>query len=129
MFCGIANGVIPAKIVHENSDFVAFLDIAPLSRGHTLVIPKQHFRWVWDVPNFGNYWEFAKEVAKLQMSDLGARFVEFLTHGTEIEHAHIWVVPIYGDECFIDVASRKKFSEQEMLDIASKMRSQAQNKK
>ena len=50
VFCKIVNKEIHANIVYEDDNFLAFLDIHPQSPGHTLVIPKKHYRWVWDVP-------------------------------------------------------------------------------
>lgn len=122
VFCKIAAGEIPSYKVYEDADFMAFLDIAPVSRGQVLVIPKKHYRWTWDVPNFGEYWEAAKKVAKGVMGGIGARMVEFLTHGTDVKHAHIWVVPIYGDEAYIKVDDRKSFSPVEMKDIGGKIK-------
>lgn len=118
VFCKIVSREIPSYIVYEDADFMAFLDISPLNKGHVQVIPKKHYRWTWDVPDFGGYWEVAKKVAKGAMKGLNAPMVEFLTHGTEVEHAHIWVVPIYENEAFIKVDERKKFESNEMVKIA-----------
>lgn len=123
VFCKIVSGEIPCYKIHENADFMAFLDISPLNKGHMQVIPKKHYRWTWDVPNFGEYWEFAKVVANASMKSLQAPMVEFLTHGAEVEHAHIWVVPIYKDEAFIDISKRKKFEIDEMMQIADTIKS------
>lgn len=114
IFCKIVRGEIPAKIVYEDSDFLGILDISPLNIGHVQLIPKNHYRWTWDVPNFGEYWEVARKIAKAQMKGLGASMVEFLTHGMEVAHAHIWIVPIYGSEAFINVSARKEFNDREM---------------
>jgi histidine triad (HIT) family protein len=121
VFCKIAKGEIPSYKVYEDPDFLAFLDIAPLNLGQTLVIPKKHYRWTWDVPNFGEYWEVAGKVAKAQIKSLDAKMVEFLTHGMDVTHAHIWVVPIYKDEVFIDTSERKKFDEVKMKETAAKI--------
>jgi len=109
--------------VYEDADFVAFLDISPLNKGHIQVIPKEHFRWTWDVPNFGGYWEVARNVAMGAMKALGAPMVEFLTHGMDVRHAHIWVVPIYEKEAFINTSRRKSFKPEEMSEIADKIKS------
>lgn len=121
IFCKIIRGEIPSYKVYEDVDFMAFLDISPLNKGHLQIIPKKHYRWTWDVPNFGEYWEVAKKVAMGAMRTLGAPMVEFLTHGADVHHAHIWVVPIYGQEVFIDVSNRKKFESDEMAEIAGKI--------
>ena len=66
IFCKIVAGELPAYKVYEDQDTMAFLDINPTAFGHTLVIPKKHFRYVWDVPNAGEYFEVVKKVALAQ---------------------------------------------------------------
>ena len=123
IFCKIAKGEISSGKVYEDKDFLAFLDINPLNPGHTLVIPKKHFRWTWDVPNFGEYWEVARKVAKGIMKALKAPMVQFLTHGTDIDHAHIWVVPVFeGEGGFIEASKRKKLGEGKMKNISKGIR-------
>ncbi len=93
IFCKIIKKEIPAHILYENDYFIAFLDIHPLSPGHALVIPKQHYRYVWDVPNVGHYFETATKIAKAQQAQLGAKAVHSKIVGEEVPHAHIWVYP------------------------------------
>lgn len=93
IFCKIINKEIPAHIVYEDNNFLAFLDINPHSPGHVQVIPKQHYRWVWDVPNAGEYFEVAKKVALAQKKAFDQELVLSKIMGTEIPHAHIWVFP------------------------------------
>ena len=112
IFCKIAKGEIPATKVYEDDNFLGIMDIAPLSKGHVQLIPKTHYRWTWDVPNFGDYWEVARKVALAQMKGLNAKMVEFLTHGMQVEHAHIWIVPIYGEEGFIKGEDRLTFTKE-----------------
>ena len=97
IFCKIVKKEIPANIVYEDADFLAFLDIKPLSPGHTLVIPKKHFRWVWDVPNAGQYFEVAKKIALAQQKSFGTDAIWSKSMGEEIHHAHIWVFPQAGE--------------------------------
>lgn len=123
IFCKIANQEIPANIVYEDDDFMGFLDIAPLNKGHVQLIPKKHYRWTWDVPNFGEYWEAARKVGISQMKALEVPMVEFLTHGMDVHHAHIWIVPIYENEAFIKSEGRKTFTEEEMTEVAEKIKS------
>lgn len=94
IFCQIAAGEVPAEIVFENAQFVAFLDIHPIVVGHTLVIPKKHYRWVHEVEEFGPYWEAAQKVARAQLQTLGAQTVIFATAGFQVPHAHIHVMPV-----------------------------------
>lgn len=100
IFCKIANGEVPADKIYEDGEFVAFLDIRPLSAGHTLVIPKKHFRWVWDLPtgrqaspNAGAYFEVVKKVARAIQKSFGTDEVFSKIIGEEVPHAHIWIFP------------------------------------
>jgi histidine triad (HIT) family protein len=93
IFCKIVKGEIPAYKVYEDEKFLAFLDIRPLSPGHALVIPKTHYRFVWDVPNAGEYFEVAKKIALAQKKAFNVDSIIGKIVGEEIPHAHIWVIP------------------------------------
>ena len=93
IFCKIIAGQIPCHKVYEDKDFLAFLDINPRSPGHALVIPKRHYRWVWDVPNAGEYFEVAKKIALAQKKAFGAEKIVSKIVGEDVPHAHIWVYP------------------------------------
>ena len=112
IFCKIVRGEIPAHKVYEDGAFLAFLDINPLSPGHTLVIPKQHYRWVWDVPHAGAYFEVAQKIALAQKKAFNTDFVISKIIGEEVPHAHIWVYPdqnVSGDKRdFIENAQKIK---------------------
>lgn len=92
IFCQIVAGSIPSYKVYEDDLFVGFLDIYPVSKGHTLLIPKKHYRWVYDIPEFGKYWEAALTVTKSIQKNLTPEWIQYLTHG-EISHAHIHIIP------------------------------------
>lgn len=101
IFCKIVNRIIPANIVYEDDNFLAFLDINPQSPGHTQIIPKEHYRWVWDVPNAGEYFEVAKKIALAQRKAFNTDFILSRIVGDEVHHAHIWVFPnreVVGDK-------------------------------
>ena len=101
IFCKIVKGEIPSYKVYEDENFLAFLSIAPESPGHTLVIPKTHYRWVWDVPNAGEYFEITQKIALAQKKAFDTDFVLSKIVGEEVEHAHIWVFPnnkVSGDK-------------------------------
>ncbi len=93
IFCKIINKEIPANIIYEDADFLAFLDIRPLSPGHMLVIPKKHYRWVWDFPNIGEYFESVRKMAVAQQKAWSQPEIHCKIVGEEVEHAHIWVYP------------------------------------
>lgn len=93
IFCKIIAKDIPANVIYEDADFIAFMDIRPLAPGHALVIPKQHYRWVWDVPNIGRYFEVAQKVARAQRAAFGDEQITSKVIGEEVEHAHVWLIP------------------------------------
>ncbi|MFA6185033.1 MAG: HIT domain-containing protein [Candidatus Shapirobacteria bacterium] len=94
IFCKIIKGEIPCHKVYEDDKFLAFLDINPIAIGHTLLIPKTHFRWVYDLPNFDEYWQVAQKLAiDIKNSTLNPEYISFITMGNEIEHAHIHIIP------------------------------------
>ena len=97
IFCQIARHKIPSEIVYEDNNFVAFLDINPRSPGHAQVIPKQHYRWVWQVPNTGEYFEIVKKIAVAQQKAFHQEAIWSRIMGDEIAHAHIWIFPRPND--------------------------------
>ncbi len=101
IFCKIVVGEIPAYKVYEDDNFLAFLDIHPQSPGHVQVIPKEHHKWVWNVPNAGEYFEVVKKIALAQQKAFDTDFILSKIIGDEVEHAHIWIYPnsdVQGDK-------------------------------
>ena len=102
IFCKIGAGEIPAKKVYEDDDYIAVLDINPMSKGHTLLVTKQHYANFLDVPP-----EDAKELfAKVQMlsatlkEKLGAQLIYLMVMGDEVPHVHVHMIPFYGEKLF-----------------------------
>ncbi|VAW33236.1 Bis(5'-nucleosyl)-tetraphosphatase (asymmetrical) [hydrothermal vent metagenome] len=93
IFCKIVSGTIPAHKVYEDDDYLAFLDIRPLSPGHTLIIPKKHYKFVWDVPDIGGYFSVVQKIAKALQKTSGVEEIHMKVLGEEILHAHVWVFP------------------------------------
>lgn len=95
IFCKISRKEIPAEIVYEDGDFIAFLDIHPETPGHAQVIPKKHYRWVWDLPpaEIGVYFQVARKIANAQRKAFKTDFVLSRIIGDEVPHAHIWIFP------------------------------------
>lgn len=96
IFCKIVTGDIPSYAVHENGDYLAFLDISQFSEGHTLCIPKDHITVIWDSPEIGAYFRFVREVGN-HFLESGYKFVDTLTMGRAVPHAHVHLVPHNGD--------------------------------
>lgn len=129
IFCRIAKGEIPCYKVYEDRDFLAFLDIRPLNKGHTLVIPKQHYRWVWDVKNIGDYYKAVQKVANAQKKAFGTDYVISLVAGEEVQHAHVWLVPRFkgdGHGGAIRLDNIKSLSKEDMEEAARLIKAQLQ---
>ncbi len=92
LFCKIVNGEIPAYKIYEDEKYLAFLDIAQFTEGHTIVIPKKHFRFIWDIENVGEFYEFAVKVANHYRS-LGYEFIDSASFGRLVPHAHYHLIP------------------------------------
>ena len=126
IFCKIVRGEIPCYKVYEDDEFLGFLDIKPLNPGNSLLIPKQHYRWVYDVPNFGQYWEIAKAIALKTMPIVNANATSFLTLGYEVPHAHIRIIPRFENDRHthgIDTNLIIQQTSEEMAEIAAKIKS------
>lgn len=93
IFCRIVSGEIPATKIYEDENFLAFLDIHPQTPGHAQVIPKAHYRWVWDVPNVGEYFELVRKIAKAEQKAFNTEWILSKIIGDEVPHAHVWVFP------------------------------------
>jgi histidine triad (HIT) family protein len=100
IFCKIVKGEIPSKIVHEDESNLAFLDIFPVSRGHTVVIPKNHYKNLEELPNdeITNLFTTVKKIAtklRKKLSIDGYNIVQnnFEAAGQVIEHSHVHIIP------------------------------------
>ena len=108
IFCKIVAKEIPAHIVYEDDDFLAFLDIHPHTVGHVQVIPKKHYRWVWDIPadrksrpSIASYFETAQKIANAQRKAFDTDWILSKVVGDEVPHAHVWIFPsdkVKGDK-------------------------------
>jgi len=125
VFCKISKGEIPCFKVYEDDKFLAFLDVKPRNPGHTLVIPKEHFRWVWDVPYVGEYFEVVAKIANAIRAALNTDWVVSLILGEEVPHAHIWLVPRFANDGHggsIDLSNIKSIPREEMIKIAERIK-------
>lgn len=100
VFCKIISGKITSSKVYEDEHFLAFLDINPQSPGHTLIIPKKHYRWVWDLPlsdepspNYCDYANVIQKIAKAMQGAFGTDAILSKVIGEEVPHAHTWLFP------------------------------------
>lgn len=103
IFSKIVNGEIPSYEVAENDEFFAFLDINPLKRGHTLIVPRQEVDYIFDLDNdvLGRMMVFAKSVAAKIQKAMRSKRVAVVVLGLEVPHAHIHLIPL-DDESDVD---------------------------
>ena len=119
IFSKIIAGEIPCYKIAENDKFLAFLDIFPVQKGHTLVIPKIETDKIFDLPDeyLAEILVFAKPIAKSIEQSFGCNRVNILTVGLEVPHAHIHLIPTInaGD---VDLSQPKiKFTSEEFMEI------------
>lgn len=98
IFCKIVSGDIPSFKVSENDDYLAFLSIAPIKSGHTLVIPKKHSEYIFDMEEteMADLVKFSKPVAKKLENALEPKTgkVGVMVAGLEVAHTHIHLIPM-----------------------------------
>lgn len=119
VFTKIISREIPAHIIAEDEQHIAFLDISPLAKGHTLVIPKKETDLIFDLDSeeFRNLWTFAQKIGKKISKAIPCIRVGIAVVGLEVPHAHIHLVPLntMGDLNFIN--ERLKLSPEEFQEI------------
>jgi histidine triad (HIT) family protein len=95
IFCKIGRGEIPAEVVYQDAHVVAFLDINPKAPGHTLVIPKAHYPWFYQLPDEESDFLFraAKKIAQDLKEKNNADFVRLSIVGTDVPHVHVHLLP------------------------------------
>ena len=124
IFSKIAVGEIPSYKCAENDKFYAFLDINPLAKGHTLVIPRKEVDYIFDLADddIAELQVFAKRVAVALKAAFPCRKVAQVVLGLEVPHAHIHLIPMQSEA---DVDFRKEklsLTEEEFREIADKIR-------
>ena len=96
VFCKIIAGKIPSFKIYDDDNYLAFLDISQFTPGHTLVIPKKHVRYVWDIPNVSDYFKLVSKIAN-HYRTLGYAFVDSLSFVRMVPHAHVHLLPHNDD--------------------------------
>jgi histidine triad (HIT) family protein len=119
IFTKIVNGEIPAWKVAENDDFLAFLDIFPVAKGHTLVISKKEVDYIFDLDNelYLGLQAFSKKVAEGLKRAIPCRKVGVMVLGLEVPHAHIHLVPMQKESDLLHFSKKLSFSQKEFEEI------------
>ncbi len=125
IFSKIIAGEIPSYKVAEDDRFYAFLDIRPLTKGHTLVVPKKETDYIFDIEDseIGDYMRFAKRVAQAIESVVPCKRIGMAVIGLEVPHAHIHLIPINAMSDMNFANSPVEVSEEEMRALAASIHS------
>lgn len=124
IFSRIVAGEIPCHKVAEDEEFFAFLDINPVAKGHTLVIPKKEIDYIFDVEDasLGRMMAFAKRVARAQEAAISCKRVGLAVMGLEVPHAHIHLIPITKESDMYFGSEKMTISQEELASIAALIR-------
>jgi len=119
IFSKIVNGEIPAYKVAEDENYLAFLDIFPVSKGHTLVIPKKEVDYIFDLEDkvYSGLQLFAKKVAFGLKKAIPCEKVGVLVLGLEVPHAHIHLIPMQNEADLLNFSKKLKFTSEEFQKI------------
>jgi histidine triad (HIT) family protein len=125
IFTKIVKGEIPAYKIAEDENYLAFLDVFPLAKGHVLVIPKQEIDSIFDLSDeaYANLWLFAKSTAKALKMAIPCKRVGIAVIGLEVPHAHIHLLPLKSVEDINFSNPKLKVDEDEMKEIAESIMS------
>ncbi len=121
IFSKIIKGEIPSYKIAEDDKFYAFLDIYPIAKGHTLVVPKKEIDYIFDLEDqlLGEMNIFAKKVAKAIEKEVECERIGIAVLGLEVPHAHIHLIPVNSLHDIDFSKPKLKFSEEEFKEMAA----------
>lgn len=124
IFTKIINREIPAEIIAENDDFIAFLDIMPLVKGHVLVVPKKEVDYIFnlDAETLTGLHLFAQKVAKVMDKTVKCTRIGMAVIGLEVPHVHIHLVPLRTMDDINFTRQKLKLSTEELAEVANQIR-------
>ena len=105
IFCKIANGEIPSRTLYEDEDFRVIMDLAPATKGHSLILPKEHYKNIYEIADdtAAKVLPLAKKMATLMTEKLGADGFNIVQNNNEVAgqtvfHFHVHLIPRYNDD-------------------------------
>lgn len=124
IFTKIINREIPAEIIAEDENFIAFLDIMPLVKGHVLVVPKQEVDYIFNLEDdvLSGLHVFAKKVAKAIDKTIKCTRVGVAVIGLEVPHVHIHLVPLRTMDDINFTRPKLKLTSEELKEIGDRIR-------
>jgi len=125
IFTRIINGEIPSYKIAEDEKCFAFLDISPLAKGHTLVVPKKETDYIFDISDeeHAHLWNFAKYIAHAVEKAIPCKRIGIAVIGLEVPHAHIHLIPLNRVSDMNFANPKLKIAAEEMQEIAERIRS------
>lgn len=128
IFTKIVNNEIPAHKVAEEKDYLAFLDISPVARGHTLVIPKKEIDYLFDLDDelYTGLQLFAKKVAVGLKKAIECKKIGVLVLGLEVSHAHIHLIPMQTESDVMNFSKTLNLEESEFEEIRERIAKEIQ---
>ena len=131
IFCKIARHEVPARVIYEDDEFIAFLDQYPASRGHTLIIPKSHYQNIFEIPalTISGLYAKAKDISYALSQAMGTPNLNVLQNngslaGQTVFHYHVHLVPRYeADGVVMKWSSSPPTAPDTLDDIASSIKS------
>ena len=128
IFCGIVAGKEPSHVVYEDDRYIAFLDIYPFSRGHTLVCPKEHGETIWDMNevDIAGLFSVASRVSRAVVKAVNADGFRFVQNNGEaanqvVAHVHVHLIPVKMEDKG-RFGQRRSFTEVQMAETAERIR-------
>lgn len=127
IFCKIIQKEIPADIVYEDKDVMAFMDINPFSIGHLLIVPKKHSRWIWDmnIKEYNILNERVHHIANILRKAFDTEWIEQVIAGMSVPHTHVHLLPRLKNDGIAEVPCKPlspKPSEKTITEWAEKIR-------
>lgn len=122
IFSKIVAGDIPSYKVAEDKNYYAFLDINPLAKGHTLVIPKKEVDYIFDLDNetYNGLFAFSRKVSKAVEKCISCKRLGMVVYGLDVPHVHVHLIPLQGIGNEINFSNPKvKLSAEEFSNIAN----------
>ncbi len=95
IFCKIVSKEIPSSIFYEDDNFLCFLDINPMTLGHSLLLPKGHYTWMQEAPEqiISEIFIIAKKIMKNMIKNLNCDYVQVSVIGKDVPHFHVHLIP------------------------------------
>ncbi len=124
IFSKIIAGEIPCYKIAENDDYIAFLDVFPLKKGHVLVVPKNEVDYIFDLDNsdYSGLMLFAKEIAAAVKKAIPCNRIGVTVIGLEVPHAHVHLIPINTENDMNFRNEKLKLSKEEFEETASQIK-------